>query len=196
MKPAFREQIDVGILDEAAALFARRGYEQTSVQAVADAVGLSKAGLLHHFPSKDSLRGAVVTQCVELTDRALEQVVALAPGPARDRRAVEVLADLALAQPGVVAFALGSATASGPGAPDEPATDLAQGVFAVFGIPGGCADGAERYVRVVGAMSALAVLSLAAHHAGQAAAWRRFVIDTSYDALGHPAAAPETSQEH
>src|SRR3712207_8758015 len=45
-----------------AALFARRGFEQTSVQAIADAVGLSKAGLLHHFPSKDALRAAVLAQ--------------------------------------------------------------------------------------------------------------------------------------
>src|SRR3712207_9441823 len=58
----FRQQVDEGILDRAAALFARRGFTKTSVQDVADAVGLSKTGLLHHYPSKDALHEAVVAQ--------------------------------------------------------------------------------------------------------------------------------------
>jgi AcrR family transcriptional regulator len=37
----FREQADAVILDRAAALFARQGFAKTSVQDVADAVGLS-----------------------------------------------------------------------------------------------------------------------------------------------------------
>ena len=56
----FRQQTEDQILDRAAALFARRGFAKTSVQDVADAVGLSKAGLLHHFPSKDALHAAVL----------------------------------------------------------------------------------------------------------------------------------------
>ena len=89
MARPFRQQIDEGILDRAAALFARRGFAKTSVQDIADAVGLSKAGLLHHYPSKDALREAVLAQSAALTERALQQVAAMPPGPRRDRRAVE-----------------------------------------------------------------------------------------------------------
>src|SRR3954469_19273350 len=109
----FRQQIDEGILDRAAALFARHGFEQTSLQAVADAVGLSKAGLLHHFPSKDALHAAVLLFAESLGQRVLQQVAELPLGPARDRRAFETLLDVALAPPGVVALLLAPATQSG-----------------------------------------------------------------------------------
>ena len=62
----FRQQVDAGILDRAAGLFAQRGFAKTSLQDVADAVGLSKAGLLHHFPSKDALREGVLSHAAAL----------------------------------------------------------------------------------------------------------------------------------
>ena len=39
----------------AAELFGRSGYYATSLQSLADAVGLTKAGLLHYVGSKDNL---------------------------------------------------------------------------------------------------------------------------------------------
>lgn len=48
---AKREQI----LDAALDLFARNGYDRTSFREVARATGLSQAGLLHHFSSKEAL---------------------------------------------------------------------------------------------------------------------------------------------
>lgn len=47
------------ILDAALATFAAHGTEGSSVQAVADAVGMSKQALLHHFPTKEKLREGV-----------------------------------------------------------------------------------------------------------------------------------------
>ncbi len=41
-------------------LFAAQGFDATSVQAVADDVGVTKQAVLHHFPSKDHLRQAVL----------------------------------------------------------------------------------------------------------------------------------------
>jgi TetR/AcrR family transcriptional regulator len=41
-------------------LFAAQGFDATSVQAVADEVGVTKQAVLHHFPSKDNLRQAVL----------------------------------------------------------------------------------------------------------------------------------------
>jgi AcrR family transcriptional regulator len=183
----FRQQIDAGILDRAAALFARRGFEQTSVQAIADAVGLSKAGLLHHFPSKDALRAAVLAQVDTLGRTALEQVRELPVGAARDHRAVEVLVDTALAHPGLVSLLLAPATqgTAGGGADEAADTDAAGSwAFAAFGVDPRTAD-RERCTRVAGALVALAVLALGAQQAGEAAVLRPHIIATSYDALGH-----------
>ena len=182
MTRTFRQQIDEGIVDRAAALFARRGFEQTSVQAVADAVGLSKAGLLHHFPSKDALREAVLAQAENLGQRVLEHVDGLPLGVARDRRAVEVIVDVALDHPGLVALLLVPATQGGTA---DKADDVATAaVLRAFGVDAETAD-QERLVRVIGALSALAVLTLAAHTKGMTTLWRPLVVATCFDALGH-----------
>jgi AcrR family transcriptional regulator len=40
-------------------MFAERGYEDTSVEAVLSEAGVSRGSLYHHFPSKEALFGAV-----------------------------------------------------------------------------------------------------------------------------------------
>ncbi len=179
----FRQQIDDGILDRAAALFARRGFAKTSVQDVADAVGLSKAGLLHHFPSKDALYEAVLVQADSLGRAALDQVRHLPVGPLRDHRVVEVFVDVALAHPGVVALMLAPATQVE--VHDSQAVEAAYlSALQAFAVDPGTPD-QERLVRVLAALSALAVLTLAAHQNDQTTAWRPYVVATCFDALGH-----------
>ena len=193
MARPFRRLVDDGILDSAAALFAQRGFAKTSLQDVAAAVGLSKAGLLHHFPSKESLHEAVLEQAGSLGEQVVDEVRDLPLGPARDRRAVEVLVDVALAHPGLVALLLSPATRGGspqgaadPGA--DPADDIdptvpADAAFAAFGVDRATAA-PERLVRVLGVLSSVAVLTLAAHAEGRTTAWRPHVVATCLDALG------------
>jgi len=50
------------IRSDALRLFAKRGFAGTSIQAVADAVGISKQALMHHFPTKQRLREAAFEQ--------------------------------------------------------------------------------------------------------------------------------------
>ena len=48
------------ILDAALASFARRGYEATSLDAVAAELGIRKQTILYWFPSKEALLDEVV----------------------------------------------------------------------------------------------------------------------------------------
>lgn len=43
------------ILETAERLFFEKGYDQTSVQDILDALSLSKGGFYHHFPSKEAI---------------------------------------------------------------------------------------------------------------------------------------------
>jgi len=72
------------ILAKATRLFARQGYEGTSVQDVADAVGVTKQGVLHHYASKEELRRAVVDATLSHWNEALPRLL-LAATAAGDR---------------------------------------------------------------------------------------------------------------
>src|SRR5271155_5103853 len=48
------------VVKAATRLFAARGFDGTALQDVADAVGVTKPAILHHFPSKEHIRQAVL----------------------------------------------------------------------------------------------------------------------------------------
>jgi TetR/AcrR family transcriptional regulator len=59
------------VLHAATRLFAERGFDGTTIQAIADALGVTKTAVLHHYPSKEELRAAVLASVLEHWQRLL-----------------------------------------------------------------------------------------------------------------------------
>lgn len=77
------------VLDAAEAVVVRSGIANLTLDAVAAEAGVSKGGLLHHYPSKDSLVEGMVIRCAERwrTD-VLQTFEDTPPGPGRMARAL------------------------------------------------------------------------------------------------------------
>lgn len=72
------ENVSEQILDVANALFASRGYDGTSLQAIAEEVGIRKPSLLYHYASKEILRDAVLARLMSHWNQVLPQLLAAA----------------------------------------------------------------------------------------------------------------------
>jgi AcrR family transcriptional regulator len=174
-----KQQIDDEILEAAATLFARHGFKETSIQRIADAVGYSKTGLLHRYPTKESLEQAVVERALRGVHEVADEVSGLPPGPARDRAAITSVARLAVECPGTVSLLLAGLAGNDMAAALE---SIGEVVFTIFG-----ADPSVdpvRAVRVIGALGALAVAGVALREKPLAITVND-LVDLSYDALGH-----------
>jgi AcrR family transcriptional regulator len=66
------------ILEQAAKLIFRKGFEATSMQEIAEASGLTKAGLYHHVKTKESILVAVMHYGMDLfEEKVLNPVVSI-----------------------------------------------------------------------------------------------------------------------
>lgn len=73
-RPALRARYDRRqdeVARAAAHVFAKRGYDQTSVQELTDDIGLAAGALYHYFPSKEQL-------LIRICDQLLDPLLALA----------------------------------------------------------------------------------------------------------------------
>jgi TetR/AcrR family transcriptional regulator len=88
------------ILDAAEDLFARRGYAGVGMSEIAEAVGLRKSSLFHHFRTKAQLHAATVVRILSQVDRELTRSLAQG-GSAVERldRWVDVLIDVLASTP-------------------------------------------------------------------------------------------------
>ena len=84
------------ILDGALVSFGTRGYDVTSLDALASGLGVRKQTILHHFGSKERLLDAVVDRSAAELAEALERALSKA-GPGFDRVEALVRATFRLA---------------------------------------------------------------------------------------------------
>ncbi|MEV4343767.1 TetR/AcrR family transcriptional regulator [Actinoplanes sp. NPDC049596] len=177
-----KQQIDDEILEAAATLFARHGFRETSVQRIADAVGYSKTGLLHRYPTKEALQQAVVDKALSAVREIVEQVEDMPPGPARDRAVLSEIAQLAMDLPGTVALLLSALQAEPESDLGHALEELGQGIFAAFALDPECDN--ARGIRVIGALGALVLLGITMRDKPLVVTHDDLVA-VSYDALGH-----------
>ncbi len=159
-------EIDDEIVAAAASEFARHGFKYTSLQRVADAVGYSKTGLLHHFRTKEDLYQAVMHRATQ----SLQDVGAIAQQHdaqiARDQAAIDGLTDLAVQHPGLVLFVLTTFTSldlasmrqlSNPEAQGE-ITSISESIMTTFGLSEDCDN--QRFLRVISVLGAICMSAL------------------------------------
>ena len=101
-----REQ---AILAVAAELLAEQGYRDTSMDAIAARLGLSKGTLYHHFPSKDDLMAALYEQRLATLLDAIREAHATAPD---QRAALHRALGLLMRSHGEIVRILGDVTSS------------------------------------------------------------------------------------
>ena len=70
------------ILETAQRLFAEHGYDATSLQMIADEMGLTKAALYYHFPAKVDIRHEIIMAGVQQLKALFDEAAAI-----RGRRA-------------------------------------------------------------------------------------------------------------
>ncbi|MDP9996032.1 AcrR family transcriptional regulator [Variovorax boronicumulans] len=77
-KPSFKEQMlqarEEAIVQTANRLLAEKGFESMTVDEVAASVGIAKASLYKHFPSKEDLAAAAMVRLMQRTQDVLASV--------------------------------------------------------------------------------------------------------------------------
>lgn len=88
-KLSFRQKVHLAredaIVQAVKRLLAEKGYEQMTVDEVAADVGIAKASLYKHFPSKEALAAAAMVQTLDLALAEVARVDALAGEAALDK---------------------------------------------------------------------------------------------------------------
>jgi len=76
------------IVAAATHLFARRGFAETSMRQIAEAAGVSKAAIYHHFRDKDRLYRSLLEEAIDSLTGAMKRVLDDGPAPAALAHAV------------------------------------------------------------------------------------------------------------
>jgi AcrR family transcriptional regulator len=83
------------VVQQAARVFAERGYDQTSIQDLAEAIGLAAGGIYHYIGSKEQL---LIRICDQLMDPLLDQAREVAASEADPEAQLRAIVRLWVAQ--------------------------------------------------------------------------------------------------
>jgi AcrR family transcriptional regulator len=86
MTPSRADQAEAtrqAALAAARTLFVRQGYDATSLQAIADEMGVTKANVYYYFRTKAEILEALLAPMADALDRLLDAAEALPPGADR-----------------------------------------------------------------------------------------------------------------
>lgn len=175
-----RSATPADIIDHAAALFARRGFDQTSMQQIADVAKQSKEGLLTHFATKFAIYEAAIDTLRAHMQQVLADVRGLPVGPERDRAVVESAVQFTYDWPGVSAMSSGIADSEPDG--DPQLVEIGMIAYEALGIDLKQLD-MERIVRVTCAFSGMSMTAMQAVRTGLTEEWRGYIVQTTMDAL-------------
>jgi TetR/AcrR family transcriptional regulator len=107
------------VLDAALSSFAGRGYEATSLDALASGLGVRKQTILYYFPAKEALLDAVIDAgAAELGEALEEGLVGAGPGFAKVQAVVRSVFRLAARRPELLGL-LREVSRLGPPASDR-----------------------------------------------------------------------------
>jgi AcrR family transcriptional regulator len=109
MTTTAHEPVADRLLDTARRLFLEHGYAGTSLQMIADELGVTKAALYYHFKTKDDLLAALVAPALAELERVLDDIEA-APARRRPRLFVDGYVDFLLDNRGISALGVRDAT--------------------------------------------------------------------------------------
>ena len=186
-----RSEIDAEIIDRAAGLFARHGFANTSLQQIAEAVKYSKAGLLHHYPSKQAIYEAAIRTGREKVKTLVTLVEGTAHGIERDRAVVEATIEFSFDWPGL--SALGNSFIDNDQIDDPDLAEMGLMMLEALGVDTKTAD-EGRIVRVTSAFAGLGISSMTAVRLNLKREWRGHIIAAAMDALGHTAIGPKPTR--
>jgi AcrR family transcriptional regulator len=176
------DEIDRALIDVAAFVFARHGFEQGPVQAIADAAGYSKAAVLKRFGSKEQIQAAVVARAEEHAAQIAAAGAHLPVGVERDAVVLSALIGLIQAWPGTGALIIGAFSLTREPEIIRRLAVAQRTMIDAFGP--GTWDNEDRHVRVVSAIGAVTVTMMA----NRGDKWTELtgvVLSAGLGALGH-----------
>ncbi|WP_377271698.1 TetR/AcrR family transcriptional regulator [Peterkaempfera sp. SMS 1(5)a] len=83
------------IREVALELFTERGYEATSLREIAERLGVTKAALYYHFPSKEDIVRSLFAEHLVALDELVSWARAQPPGPQLRDQVIDRMIDLA-----------------------------------------------------------------------------------------------------
>jgi AcrR family transcriptional regulator len=149
------EAARTAIQEAALATFVAHGYERTSLEEIAERLGITRQAVLYHFGSKEDLLRSVVLPGFERIRETLDSVeVGDPPSRAERRRGLAALVDVLCQNRGAVAVLAQFSTESGIAHLAPSMVQLNERMSRILGGSAAETDPLVR-VRVVATMSAL-----------------------------------------